>query len=220
MLICFVRVVSVGNDSVQLVSPFDHPVVWEGNASLVDEVLQDFVEGDVPDLFICSVGGGGLFAGLLLGIERQPSMKDVSKILAVETHGASSFNTALQKNKLVSLALDEPIGIAHSLGARKVSPGVFDLATSPEAKDKFLSVTVSDREAMEGCKLLLDEHRFLVEPACGVVLSAARNLRQFSLSAMFPTKRVEDLKIVLVICGGSAMTMDLLRSFEEEVKEQ
>ncbi|MCA9493757.1 MAG: pyridoxal-phosphate dependent enzyme, partial [Myxococcales bacterium] len=46
-----------GDPDVALIHPFDHPDVWEGHATLVDEVL---ARGVAPDAVVVAVGGGGL----------------------------------------------------------------------------------------------------------------------------------------------------------------
>ena len=49
------------------VPPFDHPTLWEGHSSMVDEMAQ---AGRKPDVVIVSVGGGGLMCGVLEGLHR------------------------------------------------------------------------------------------------------------------------------------------------------
>ena len=51
-----------------------------------------------PSLIVCSVGGGGLLAGILEGLEREENgiWEDVP-VLAMETYGAESLNAAMQK---------------------------------------------------------------------------------------------------------------------------
>lgn len=49
------------------IHPFDDPLLWQGHASLVDEVAQ---AGLVPDAVVLSVGGGGLLSGVAQGMQR------------------------------------------------------------------------------------------------------------------------------------------------------
>ena len=42
------------------IHPYDDPSVWEGHASLVDELKTQLGSGNIPDAMFCSVGGGGL----------------------------------------------------------------------------------------------------------------------------------------------------------------
>ena len=52
----------ITDDSVLYINPFDHPLIWDGHASIIDE-LKDIN----PSLIICCVGGGGLLLGILKG---------------------------------------------------------------------------------------------------------------------------------------------------------
>jgi len=50
------------------IPPFDHPDIWEGNSTIIDEIKADLKEK--PTAIVCSVGGGGLLNGIALGLER------------------------------------------------------------------------------------------------------------------------------------------------------
>ena len=54
-----------------------------------------------PDAVITSVGGGGLFNGVVQGM-RQIGWEDVP-VIAMETVGANAFNAAIQAGELVTL---------------------------------------------------------------------------------------------------------------------
>ncbi|XP_068767300.1 serine dehydratase-like isoform X3 [Struthio camelus] len=81
------------------IHPFDHPLIWQGHASLVRE-LKDSLETK-PDAVVLSVGGGGLLAGVVAGL-REVGWLDVP-IVAAETWGAHSLHAALEAGQLVSL---------------------------------------------------------------------------------------------------------------------
>ena len=48
--------------------PFDHPLIFEGNASVVHEIAASEIGSDV-DAIVVAVGGGGLLCGVQKGIE-------------------------------------------------------------------------------------------------------------------------------------------------------
>ena len=50
-----------------IVPGYDHPLVWEGHASMVHEIKRQLPEGITPDAIFCSLGGGGLAGGLIEG---------------------------------------------------------------------------------------------------------------------------------------------------------
>lgn len=49
------------------VHPFDDSVLWEGHASLMEEIKEDWEFDTPPDAVICVVGGGGLLLGVAQG---------------------------------------------------------------------------------------------------------------------------------------------------------
>ena len=180
------------------VHPFDHEDVWNGAATIIEEL------DEKPDAVVCSVGGGGLFCGLQLGLERR-AWEDV-KLLALETHGADSLATSLTHGELVTL--NEITSIANHLGAKRVSGKTFELAQRNNVK----SVVLSDAEAAMGCWRLADDERMIVEPACGVNVAVCYDGR---LKKLLP-HLTERSKIVIIICGGSDITLERLCEFKTQ----
>ena len=50
------------------VTPYDDPVLWDGHATMIDEIAEQAPWK--PDLVICAVGGGGLISGVTEGLIR------------------------------------------------------------------------------------------------------------------------------------------------------
>lgn len=50
-----------------MIPAYDDPILWEGHASLVHEIKSQLPDDTVPDAIFCSVGGGGLAAGIMQG---------------------------------------------------------------------------------------------------------------------------------------------------------
>jgi L-serine/L-threonine ammonia-lyase len=69
----------------------------------------------------------------------------------------------------------------------------------------------SDEEAVEACVRFSQDHRMLVEPACGAALAVAysERLREQFLKDV-------DGPIVLEVCGGSGVNLDLLHMWKAE----
>ena len=88
------------DDSVLYINPFDHPKIWTGHASMITELKAD-LKNVKPSLVVCSVGGGGLLAGILLGLSNE-NWDDVP-VLAMETYGAESLNAAMEKKVIKNL---------------------------------------------------------------------------------------------------------------------
>ena len=180
------------------VPPFDHEDVWDGAATIVEELVEK------PDAMICSVGGGGLFCGVMRGLERR-DWGDV-KVLALETRGAESLHQSLEKGELVRL--EKITSIANSLGATRVAEKTFEYAQ----RKNVTSVVLEDREAVMGCWRLADDERFLLEPACGVNVAVCYDGR---LRKLLPELTAES-KVVIVLCGGAGVTLEMLIEWREK----
>lgn len=179
------------------IPPYDDALLWDGHASMVEEMYENNLK---PDVIILSVGGGGLLCGVQRGLERV-GWNDV-EVIAVETHGAASFAAAKAAGRPVMISgIDS---IATSLGARSVSEGTL---LSNIATKSFL---VSDAEAVAGCFTLLDEYRFLVEPACGATIAALMSPR---IKKLIPATAKS---ITVIVCGGSNVTLDLINKWKIE----
>ncbi|KAF9164725.1 hypothetical protein DFQ26_001118 [Actinomortierella ambigua] len=184
------------------IPPFDHPDIWEGNSTMVDE-LKVQLGGAEPDAIICSVGGGGLLCGVIEGCQRA-GWKN-TPVLAIETHGASSFNQAVKAGKLVTLP--KITTIATTLGAKCVAARALDLSMI----HPVVPFAVSDAMAVRACWEFLDDHRLLVEPSCGAALSAlyTPDLLRF----LFPHLTTSS-NVVVIVCGGSNITFEMLKQYQ------
>jgi L-serine/L-threonine ammonia-lyase len=177
------------------IHPFDDPLLWQGHASMIDEVAR---AGVTPDVVLLSVGGGGLLCGVVEGLRRN-GWGHVP-VVAVETKGADSLAQSVQAGERIELPAIT--SIATSLGARKVSAQAF--AWSQE--HPMDSVVVSDRAAVDASLRFIDDHRVLVEPACGAALAIAYDARQ----ALAQYKN-----ILVIACGGVTATLAQLRAWSE-----
>ncbi len=172
------------------VHPFDHPLLWEGHSSLIDEVMDAGVDFDAV---VTSVGGGGLLAGIVQGLRRH-GRHDLP-VIAVETLGADSLHQSLAACKAVTLSAIT--SIATSLGARRVAEQALSCAREHPVK----SVTVSDAQAVQACLRFADTMRVLVEPACGAALAALDAHPEVFAGVRAP---------LVEVCGGIGVTLDKL----------
>lgn len=182
------------------IHPFDHPLLWEGHASMIDELATQCAK---PDVIVCSVGGGGLLAGVGEGLLRN-GWGDVG-ILAMETEGTASYAAALAQGAPVELPA--VYGVATSLGARRVCERAVGLARELEVR----SLVLSDAAAVKGCADLLDAHRLLTEPACGASIAGLDGVRRH-----FPDAR----SAVVIVCGGVGVTAEQLQTWRKPASGQ
>jgi len=179
------------------VHPFDDPVVWDGHAGMIDEVTEAGIE---PDLVILSVGGGGLFCGLMQGLDRNDLGR--VRVLAVETEGAASLHRSLQAGELIEL--DRIDSIATTLGARRVAPAALEFAR----RSNVATRTVTDGQALDACLRFAEDHRVLVEPACGAALAAV-----YECFEPVPEAR----EILVIVCGGAGVNLEMLDAWRQNL---
>ena len=178
------------------IPPFDAPKLWEGHSTMVDELVSQCPEQ--PDAIVLSVGGGGLMNGVLEGLERN-GWSDTA-VLAVETFGADSLYQSYKAGRLITLP--DITSVAKSLGAKRVAAKTLENALT---KKVFLC-RAEDAAAIRACVRFADEHRVLVEPACGVSLSVVYDGR--------PELDGYD-NIVVIVCGGSKVNLRVMEQWDK-----
>ncbi|XP_031984183.1 serine dehydratase-like [Corvus moneduloides] len=188
------------------IHPFDHPLVWEGHASLVRE-LKDSLEAK-PGAIVMAVGGGGLLAGVVAGLH-QVGWQDVP-IIAAETQGAHSFHEALKAGHLVTLP--DITSVAKCLGAKTVSARALECAQECQV----ISQVVQDTEAVRAVEQFLDDERMLVQPACGAALAVLYSGRLQRLQSE-GRLRTPLASVVVVVCGGSNIHSAQLRALKSQL---
>jgi L-serine/L-threonine ammonia-lyase len=86
------------------------------------------------------------------------------------------------------------------LAAKKVCQNAFELSQQFDVHSRI----VSDQEAVNACLKFVDDHRLLVEPACGATLSVLYDQKiQFKLSD----------QVLVIVCGGAGITLETLQGF-------
>lgn len=191
------------------VPPFDHEDIWDGVATLVEEIDQEI--GDY-DAIVCNVGGGGLFAGIMEGLERRKHFRRKNvQVLAVETKGADSLTQSIERGEHITLP--EITSIATSLGARKVAKQAYLWAQ----KEEVTCLALSDAEAATASVRFADDERFLVEVACGVSIATVYDgqLRRIFGKGM-SDEQWKRQRIVVVVCGGNNVTLGILEGYREK----
>ncbi|KAK2019831.1 pyridoxal-phosphate dependent enzyme [Colletotrichum eremochloae] len=206
----YLREVLLANDPAGVyVPPFDHPHVWDGASTIIGEVASQIHRN--INAVVCSVGGGGLLAGLDQGIRQYNWFnRSVPRLLAVETVGADSLNASVRAGKHVTLP--GITSIAGSLGAVRVATKAWEVLRDRPGFNR--SVTVTDAEAAMACVRFVDDARLVVEAACGATIATVYNgtLRK-ELGAILSDKEWAEMNIVLIICGGSNVTMEILEGY-------
>jgi L-serine/L-threonine ammonia-lyase len=174
------------------IPPYDQPLLWEGHSSMVDEIVTQMPAK--PDAAVVAVGGGGLFCGLMQGLERH-GWDDIP-VICCETLGASALNKSLTANKLLPVEKIETI--AASLGANKIAQRAFEYLGSHSIK----SHVIDDRKAALACKQFYDLTNIWVEPACGT-----------SLDVIFNNEYSDYQNVLVIVCGGIGWSAEQSENF-------
>jgi L-serine/L-threonine ammonia-lyase len=179
------------------VHPYDHPLLWAGYADLIEEVAARSLR---PRCVVLSVGGGGLLAGVLEGLDRVGW--SALPVFAAETEGADSFAAARRAGAPVTLS--DVRSVATSLGASRVCDAAWQRAAEHDVRTRV----VSDAAAVSAVFSFAEDHDTLVEPACGAAL-APIYASDAEIRAHAPA--------LVVVCGGVCVDRALLSSWRARV---
>ncbi|KAM3161358.1 PALP domain-containing protein [Lachancea thermotolerans] len=193
--------------------PFDHPLIWEGHSSIVDEIIDSLKEQKIDlkniKAIVCSVGGGGLYNGIIEGLSRHKLVHKIP-IIGVESKGCEVFNSSLKLGKLTEF--EEITSVATSIGTNSISKKTLENALRYHTK----SVVLTDQEIISTCLRFADETNIIPEPACGAALHLGYypDILYQALNSDFTPEDV----IIMIGCGGSATSYnDLASLFSKKI---
>lgn len=142
-------------------SPYDDDFVIEGNATLGDELSK---VSDRFDGVIVPIGGGGLSAGIIIGLQR--NRKKIS-VYGAEPIMANDAARSLKAGKIVSNE-SEPQTIAD--GTRTLSIGMRNWAILEHGLKDIIEV--SEKQIKEGVRLLFQLANLKAEPTGALSIGA------------------------------------------------
>jgi threonine dehydratase len=145
---------------LELVRPYDDPLVMAGQGTTALELLDDVVD---LDLLVAPVGGGGLMAGcstVAKGV--RPEMR----VVGVEPETGDDTRRSLQAGKRINGGV--PRTIADGLQASE--PGELTFEVNLRNVDEI--VTVSDAEIIDAMAFLFDRLKIVTEPSGAIGVAA------------------------------------------------
>lgn len=187
--------------------PFDDAIIWQGHSLLVDEIEHQL---DIDQLskvkgIVCSVGGGGLFNGIVQGLKSSKHLKHVP-VLAVESQGAACFDEAIKHNKVV--VLDSVQTYATSLA----SPYISAKSLQYYREHPVYTCKVKELDTVRGTVFYYDKFDGVVEPACGASVSIVDNNTQEL--GVFDLTNEADI-VIVIICGGTVTKQSDLPHYKQ-----
>ena len=184
------------------VHPFDDPDVIAGQGTIGMEILRQ--HADPIEAVFCTVGGGGLIAGVAAYIKR---LRPEIKIIGVEAMDADAMARSLAADKRVKL---DTVGLfADGAAVKYVGEETFRLCR--EYVDEMILV---DTDAIcAAIKDVFEDTRSILEPAGALAIAGAK--------AWAIKHRVRD-KTLVAVASGANMNFDRLHFVAEraEVGEQ
>lgn len=184
--------------------PFENELVWEGHTTMIDEIAEQLPDPKKFKGLVCSVGGGGLYNGLMRGLKRRNLKTD---ILLIEPNQAPTFRETIKRKEI--FLLDDVKSVATSLACSFLSKQSLDYYLDQSLQKTYLE-SIDDLETIKG---LVNHYKYfnqIVEPACGAAVSTVFN--QLPLLYKNFDVKADDI-IVIVVCGGSCTNEEDLQEF-------
>lgn len=184
------------------VHPFDDPMVIAGQGTIGMEILRQ--HADPLYAIFCSVGGGGLIAGVAAYVKK---LRPEIKIIGVETKDAAAMTKSLASGRRVKL---EHAGLfADGAAVNQVGKETFRLCR--QYVDEMVLV---DNDAIcAAIKDVFEDTRSILEPAGALSVAGMKE---------YVAKHKLNHKTLVAIASGANINFDRLRFVAEraEVGEQ
>jgi threonine dehydratase len=171
-----------------LIHPFDHADVVAGQATVGLEIAEQHPE--VRTVAVCT-GGGGLLAGIELGVHKHAPQ---ARVVGVQAAGAASYPASLKAGRPV--AVEHMATLADGIAVAK--PGQIDFDIIAAAGIDFL--TVDDEQIARAVLMCLERSKQLVEPAGAAAAAAVLNHPELF-----------EPPVVVTLSGGNVDPLLLLR---------
>jgi threonine dehydratase len=145
---------------LELVAPYDDPLVMAGQGTVALELLEDVPELDV---LLAPVSGGGLIAGCATVAK---ALRPGVRVVGVEPEAGDDTRRSLTAGARVRI--DVPRTIAD--GLQVAEPGELTFEVNARRVDEI--VTVSDDEIVDAMAFLFERMKLVAEPSGAVGIAA------------------------------------------------
>jgi len=181
--------IATENDGT-IVHPYDNYDVIAGQGTIGLELLEE-----VPDLdiILVPISGGGMTSGIALAAK---SLNPACQVVAVEPKGKELAKSLQEKERLWENPPQFLNTIAEGIMTQQVGHLTFPILCELVQK----VVTVTDKQMADGCKLVAQRMKLVVEAASGAALAAALSEE---------VGKMPGRKVGVILCGGN-LDMDKL----------
>jgi threo-3-hydroxy-L-aspartate ammonia-lyase len=145
---------------LELVRPYDDPLIMAGQGTTALELLEDVPELDV---LVAPVGGGGLIAGCATVAK---ALRPDARVVGVEPEAGDDTRRSLAAGKRVNGGV--PRTIAD--GLQTAEPGELTFEVNRRRVDEV--VTASDAEILDAMGFLFDRLKIVTEPSGAIAVAA------------------------------------------------
>ncbi|MBC7386707.1 MAG: threonine ammonia-lyase [Cryobacterium sp.] len=164
-----------------LVHAFDDPLVIAGQGTVALELLEQLPD---VDAIVCSVGGGGLMAGIVTVMKE---LRPRTKLYAAQAAGAAAMAESLKKGHPVTLPRVETFADGIAVGATRAT--TFDILHGNI--DKML--TTDDESIAAAILTLLEKAKVVSEGAAAISIAVLDQIK----------KEIRGKKVAIIVCGGN-----------------
>ena len=163
------------------ISPYSHPDVVAGAATVAVEILEDWPE---VDAILAPVGGGGLVSGIAIAAR---ALAGRVEVVGVECEASPAFHAALEAGRIVEVEVHPTLadGLAGNMDPESIT---FDLARC--FVDRM--VLAPETAIVDAIRGLFEEERVVAEGAGATAVAA--------LAAGLP---VPGRKVAVVVSGSN-----------------
>ena len=170
------------NPGAYLATPFDDPLVIEGNSGLGGEIA---ALTRTIDVVVAPIGGGGLASGLIVGLRRAGS---AIPVIAAEPLLANDGARSLREGRIVA---NESESDTIADGARTLSVGVHNWKILQHGLQEIIEVP--EDKIAEAVRLLFVHANLKVEPTGALSLGAV----------LTAPEKFTDKTVCCVVSGGN-----------------
>ncbi|MBS7644602.1 MAG: threonine synthase [Candidatus Bathyarchaeia archaeon] len=180
------------------------PYYVEGSKTLAFEVCEQ-LDWEPPDHVIVPMASGALLCAIYRGFKELSGLgltpRCRIKITGVQPEGCAPIVKAYNSKDSYVMPMDKPDTIAKSLAIGDPGDGIYALKSIRESSGT--AVSVSDKEIVEGIKLLARKEGIFAEPAGGATIAALRKLADSGLIS-------RDEHVTCYVTGNGLKTVEAL----------